>query len=137
MALYFCTGVLKEEQFFKHYALNVPLYTHFTSPIRRYADIIVHRLLASSLSMYLHYKKSFSLCLTQKQMHTFKQITDGLFCFEHCFSCIVGYICLMRKGLQAKKTKHPPDLTLLCCLSFANVSALPASVSFYCILFYM
>uniref|UniRef100_A0A4W6C4T4 DIS3-like exonuclease 2 n=1 Tax=Lates calcarifer TaxID=8187 RepID=A0A4W6C4T4_LATCA len=50
MALYFCTGVLKNEQLFKHYALNVPLYTHFTSPIRRYADIIVHRLLASSLS---------------------------------------------------------------------------------------
>ncbi|XP_070775181.1 DIS3-like exonuclease 2 [Enoplosus armatus] len=50
MAMYFCTGVLKNEQFFKHYALNVPLYTHFTSPIRRYADIIVHRLLASSLS---------------------------------------------------------------------------------------
>ncbi|XP_077391765.1 DIS3-like exonuclease 2 [Festucalex cinctus] len=49
MALYFCTGVLQEEKLFKHYALNVPLYTHFTSPIRRYADIIVHRLLASSL----------------------------------------------------------------------------------------
>ncbi|XP_034744107.1 DIS3-like exonuclease 2 isoform X2 [Etheostoma cragini] len=50
MALYFCTGVLKDAQLFKHYALNVPLYTHFTSPIRRYADIIVHRLLASSLN---------------------------------------------------------------------------------------
>ncbi|XP_070701594.1 DIS3-like exonuclease 2 isoform X2 [Pempheris klunzingeri] len=50
MALYFCTGFLKQENLFKHYALNVPLYTHFTSPIRRYADIIVHRLLASSLS---------------------------------------------------------------------------------------
>ncbi|XP_077415346.1 DIS3-like exonuclease 2 isoform X2 [Vanacampus margaritifer] len=50
MALYFCTGVLQEENLFKHYALNVPLYTHFTSPIRRYADIIVHRLLASSLN---------------------------------------------------------------------------------------
>uniref|UniRef100_A0A7N8Y1A7 DIS3-like exonuclease 2 n=1 Tax=Mastacembelus armatus TaxID=205130 RepID=A0A7N8Y1A7_9TELE len=54
MALYFCTGVLKEEQVFKHYALNVPLYTHFTSPIRRYADIIVHRLLASSLNCGPH-----------------------------------------------------------------------------------
>ncbi|XP_061550801.1 DIS3-like exonuclease 2 isoform X1 [Phycodurus eques] len=51
MALYFCTGVVREEKLFKHYALNVPLYTHFTSPIRRYADIIVHRLLASSLSI--------------------------------------------------------------------------------------
>uniref|UniRef100_A0A3Q3INJ6 DIS3-like exonuclease 2 n=1 Tax=Monopterus albus TaxID=43700 RepID=A0A3Q3INJ6_MONAL len=51
MALYFCSGVWKDEQLFKHYALNVPLYTHFTSPIRRYADIIVHRLLASSLKL--------------------------------------------------------------------------------------
>lgn len=59
MALYFCTGVVKEEQNFKHYALNVPLYTHFTSPIRRYADIIVHRLLASSLSLSLFHKKLF------------------------------------------------------------------------------
>ncbi|XP_037537914.1 DIS3-like exonuclease 2 [Nematolebias whitei] len=49
MALYYCSGILKEEEHFKHYALNVPLYTHFTSPIRRYPDIIVHRLLASSL----------------------------------------------------------------------------------------
>nr|XP_046264868.1 DIS3-like exonuclease 2 [Scatophagus argus] len=50
MALYFCAGALQQEQLFKHYALNVPLYTHFTSPIRRYADIIVHRLLAFSLN---------------------------------------------------------------------------------------
>uniref|UniRef100_A0A671VD23 DIS3-like exonuclease 2 n=1 Tax=Sparus aurata TaxID=8175 RepID=A0A671VD23_SPAAU len=48
MALYFCSGVRKDKQLFKHYALNVPLYTHFTSPIRRYADIIVHRLLGLS-----------------------------------------------------------------------------------------
>uniref|UniRef100_A0A3Q3AG66 DIS3-like exonuclease 2 n=1 Tax=Kryptolebias marmoratus TaxID=37003 RepID=A0A3Q3AG66_KRYMA len=54
MALYFCSGVLKEEEHFKHYALNVPLYTHFTSPIRRYPDIIVHRLLASSLKCGPH-----------------------------------------------------------------------------------
>ncbi|KYQ51116.1 DIS3-like exonuclease 2 [Trachymyrmex zeteki] len=33
----------------KHYALNVPLYTHFTSPIRRYADCTVHRLLSAML----------------------------------------------------------------------------------------
>ncbi|KAM9459342.1 DIS3-like exonuclease 2 isoform 1-T3 [Salvelinus alpinus] len=54
MAMYFCTGVLKEELLFRHYALNVPFYTHFTSPIRRYADVIVHRLLAASLGCGPH-----------------------------------------------------------------------------------
>ncbi|KAL4608149.1 DIS3-like exonuclease 2 isoform X1 [Arapaima gigas] len=54
MAVYFCTGVLKEEALFRHYALNVPLYTHFTSPIRRYADVLVHRLLAASLDCGPH-----------------------------------------------------------------------------------
>lgn len=41
-AKYFCADGCDDEDF-HHYALNVPLYTHFTSPIRRYADIMVHR----------------------------------------------------------------------------------------------
>ncbi|XP_074171081.1 DIS3-like exonuclease 2 [Rhinolophus sinicus] len=49
MAVYFCSGVLQDEAKFRHYALNVPLYTHFTSPIRRFADVMVHRLLAAAL----------------------------------------------------------------------------------------
>jgi protein SSD1 len=48
-AKYFVTGKLPEDQR-AHYALNLPLYTHFTNPSRRYADIIVHRQLEAVLS---------------------------------------------------------------------------------------
>ncbi|ESO12803.1 hypothetical protein HELRODRAFT_63728, partial [Helobdella robusta] len=48
-ALYFCSGEILDHELWRHYALNVPLYTHFTSPIRRYPDVLVHRLLARSL----------------------------------------------------------------------------------------
>lgn len=34
----------------RHFALGIPYYTHFTSPIRRYADVIVHRLLFSVIA---------------------------------------------------------------------------------------
>ncbi|KAJ8281234.1 hypothetical protein GJAV_G00065120 [Gymnothorax javanicus] len=47
-ALYFSTGSCAVEQY-GHYGLALDRYTHFTSPIRRYADVIVHRLLTAAI----------------------------------------------------------------------------------------
>eukprot|EP01135_Chromosphaera_perkinsii_P003824 Nk52_evm17s256 gene=Nk52_evmTU17s256 len=55
-AIYFCTGfaehVLSSDGgIFFHYGLGLDFYTHFTSPIRRYCDIVVHRQLFDSITL--------------------------------------------------------------------------------------
>lgn len=49
-AVYFCTGEV-QPALYSHYGLAMERYTHFTSPIRRYADVLVHRLLMASLGI--------------------------------------------------------------------------------------
>jgi len=48
-AEYFCSGSVSKDTF-GHYGLASEIYTHFTSPIRRYADVLVHRQLAAAIA---------------------------------------------------------------------------------------
>lgn len=47
-AEYFPSGTFSPPEF-RHYGLATDVYTHFTSPIRRYADVVVHRQLAAAI----------------------------------------------------------------------------------------
>lgn len=55
-----------------HFALSLPYYLHFTSPIRRYSDLIVHRMLEKSLNETLELKKIESL------KNKFKEISEHI-----------------------------------------------------------
>ncbi|XP_011502660.1 PREDICTED: exosome complex exonuclease RRP44 [Ceratosolen solmsi marchali] len=103
-AVYFTSGMLQEPEFF-HYGLACPIYTHFTSPIRRYADIIVHRLLAVSIgadatySELLDKKKSHALCHNLNYRNRMAQYSTlfQLF-FRNKVQLEDGYILFVRKN---------------------------------------
>ncbi|CAL9729716.1 protein Ssd1p [Monosporozyma unispora] len=48
-AKYFVAGKVEPDQY-GHFTLNLPMYTHFTQPMRRYADHVVHRQLKSIIN---------------------------------------------------------------------------------------
>ena len=73
-AQYFCSGEVPPDQWW-HYGLAAPVYSHFTSPIRRYADVCVHRLLAAAIGdkplppAYADRSKQQDLCSHMNRRH--------------------------------------------------------------------
>ncbi|RCI06569.1 hypothetical protein CU098_013421 [Rhizopus stolonifer] len=51
---YFCAGAFDISKY-SHFSTGAPLFTHFTAPLRRYVDVIVHRQLESALSGEKHF----------------------------------------------------------------------------------
>lgn len=79
LASYFCSGDFKDnEKDWAHYALAVPFYTHFTSPLRRYPDIVVHRILLATI-------EAEELCLKQQKA---LQVNEGKEVQNRCFTGI-------------------------------------------------
>lgn len=77
LATYFCSGELKDGEKGSHYALAVPLYTHFTSPLRRYPDIVVHRTLAAAIEaekLYLKHQGIIQKVNSDEQIRCFTGI---------------------------------------------------------------
>merc|ERR1712212_488952 len=109
-AVYFASGSI-EQSLFKHYGLACPIYTHFTSPIRRYADVIVHRLLAVSIEADATYAQLVDKKATQKiaeninYRHRMAQYAGrasvNLYThiyFRNCLRDETGYILFIRQN---------------------------------------
>ncbi|CAA7262309.1 unnamed protein product [Cyclocybe aegerita] len=101
-AEYFCSGSVGKDTF-GHYGLASPIYTHFTSPIRRYADVLAHRQLAAAigytpLHASLHSKNHVERVLdVVNRRHRMAQMAGR--------ASVEFYVGLALKGRNEKESK--------------------------------
>nr|XP_027191148.1 DIS3-like exonuclease 2 isoform X3 [Cicer arietinum] len=97
LASYFCSGDLKDnEHEWAHYSLAVPLYTHFTSPLRRYSDIVVHRTLLATIEAEEKYLKQVA-----REVEVKNRCFTGIYFDKKAAESVEG-----KEALSAAALKH-------------------------------
>eukprot|EP01061_Rhynchopus_euleeides_P006344 TRINITY_DN1538_c0_g1_i3.p1 TRINITY_DN1538_c0_g1~~TRINITY_DN1538_c0_g1_i3.p1 ORF type:complete len:781 (+),score=332.15 TRINITY_DN1538_c0_g1_i3:313-2655(+) len=114
LAKYACTSESKDHSL-SHFALNLELYTHFTSPIRRYADLVVHRVLKCALEIEKLYKMKLREGLSEDEITiTPKDIRSGYLLLPEADVSEIAVRCNERKE-EARKAGDK-SLVLFYCL---------------------
>ncbi|KAJ2558923.1 hypothetical protein EV175_000573 [Coemansia sp. RSA 1933] len=124
-ALYFSTHSIKDKAGYYHYALNTPLYTHFTSPIRRYADIVVHRTLEASLALFgnhvagdhpllpQYYSPFFPKTSSEGSLTTSPKAAQSLLVPKPATIAEIAHRCNLRKDAAKKAQDASSNLYLV------------------------
>jgi VacB/RNase II family 3'-5' exoribonuclease len=107
-AIYLSTGSINnDESSLWHYALNVPFYTHFTSPIRRYPDIVVHRQIQAAIDKN-----------AGKLMETEHSLLNADPCHDPAWVAEVSDHANERK--RSARKAQDDSIKLFCCLYLKN-----------------
>ena len=112
---YVCSGKeTGDDSLYHHYGIAADIYTHFTSPIRRYADLVVHRLLGfaieateldSSLmrkdtvhnickNINMRHEKAQFASRASTRLHTLMLIKNAQLVEEHAYLFDVNQNCI-------------------------------------------
>eukprot|EP01060_Flectonema_neradi_P001764 TRINITY_DN1109_c2_g2_i1.p1 TRINITY_DN1109_c2_g2~~TRINITY_DN1109_c2_g2_i1.p1 ORF type:complete len:327 (+),score=69.28 TRINITY_DN1109_c2_g2_i1:136-981(+) len=110
LAKYCCT-VESADHSLSHFALNLPLYTHFTSPIRRYADLVVHRVLKCALEIEGMVNKAIRDGIPEDKISiTPKDIPSGQLLLHESEVTDVAVHCNERKDAARKCSEKSTEL---------------------------